>query len=99
MNVNFTFRLVVSAIYGAVIVADCYFELSGRYARAGVPTPRLPYLESSQKLSAFALLTLNALLIAWAVGDPWRWPPLFAMLGYSTLVAKRIWRARHPQRE
>jgi hypothetical protein len=99
MTVDFTFRLVVAVIYGAVIVADCYFELSGRYARAGVPTPRLPYLESSQTFSALALLALNVLLIAWALGDPWRWPPIFAMLGYSILVAKRIWKARHAQRK
>lgn len=94
MNMDFLFRLVVSAIYGTIVVTDCCFELSGRYARAGVPTSKLPYLESSQKLSVFALLALNALLIAWALGDPWRWPPIFAMFGYSTLVVKRLWKAR-----
>lgn len=86
-------RIAVATSYGITALAECYCDVTGRYARAGVKPLRMEYLQSHPRLSALAWLLLHSFMIAGTLTFFWAWwQPAIFMLGFAVFLGGRAYR-------
>lgn len=86
-------RIAVATSYGITALAECYCDVTGRYARAGVKPLRMEYVQSHPLLNALAWLLLHSFMIAGTLTFFWAWwHPAIFMLGFAVFLGGRAYR-------
>ena len=88
-------RIIGAIMYGLLMLADAYMEISGRYVRANVHTPSFPYCETNRIANASLWGVLHLVIVLWILDDTfldWAYTPAVFLVWFTILAMKRLWR-------